>query len=229
MLIKSIFTIKGHICKSLLSPQTSSRASLALNLLRAYSSDSKMSKRALIFLAPGYEELEFISAVDILRRAGIDVSIAGIPDKNPVLSARNVAIVPDISLSEAFNAGTFDVLLLPGGLGGSKAMAESEEVGKLLKDQEANGRKVAAICAAPTALKAHCIGTGKKVTSYPAMAAAMKEGGTYDYKEDDVVVDGNLITSRGPGTATKFALTVVKELLGEEKACEIAKAMLIKF
>ncbi|GJQ81329.1 hypothetical protein Trydic_g20541 [Trypoxylus dichotomus] len=188
-----------------------------------------MSKKALVFLAPGYEEIEFISAVDILRRAGIDVSIAGLPDKNPVKSARDVAIIPDIGISEAADAGPFDVMVLPGGLGCARAMAESEEVGKLLKDQESKGRKVAAICAAPTALKAHCIGPGKKVTSYPAMAGAMKEGGTYEYKEEDVVIDGNIITSRGPGTATAFALTVVKELLGNEKASEIAKAMLIKF
>ncbi|KAI4454442.1 protein/nucleic acid deglycase dj-1-related [Holotrichia oblita] len=228
-LMNSIFRLKGHIYKPLINTLTSSGRPFALNLHRAYGNNTKMSKKALIFLGPGYEELEFIASADVLRRAGVEVSIAGLPDNKPVKSARNIAIVPDISICDAAAAGPFDVMVLPGGLGGTKAMADCEEVGKLLKEQESSGRKIAAICAAPTALKAHCIASGKKVTSYPAMAAAMKEGGTYQYLEDDVVVDGNIITSRGPGTATAFALTIVKELLGTEKACEVAKAMLIKF
>lgn len=121
------------------------------------------------------------------------------------------------------------MLVLPGGLGGAKTLAESKEVGQLLKDQESCGRLIAAICAAPTALRAHGIAEGKTVTSYPAMEGCMTEGGKYNYKNDKVVVDGTLITSRGPGTAFDFALTIVDKLHGKEKASEVAKAMLLTY
>lgn len=157
------------------------------------------------------------------------MTVAGLPDSNPVKCSRDVVIKPEVSLSEAASRGPFDVLVLPGGLGGARALAESAEVGKLLKEQEKEDRLIAAICAAPTALRAHGIGVGKSVTSYPAMEKCMTEGGLYAYKEDKVVVDGKLITSRGPGTAFDFGLRIVEELEGKEKAGEVAKAMLLSY
>lgn len=121
------------------------------------------------------------------------------------------------------------MLVLPGGLGGAKALANSKEVGELLKQQESNGGYIAAICAAPTALRAHQIGFGKSLTSYPSVKECLVEGGKYIYKEDRVVVDGKLITSRGPGTAFDFALNIVEQLQGKEKAAEVAKAMLLEY
>lgn len=135
--------------------------------------------------------------------------------------------MPDISITEAVSGGPFDAVILPGGLGGAKALAESKEVGSLLKQQEASGRIVAAICAAPTALRAHEIGFGKNITSYPSVQGCLVD--KYSYKQDNVVVDGNLITSRGPGTAFDFALTLVDKLIGKEKASEVAKAMLLAY
>ncbi|XP_060533675.1 protein dj-1beta [Cylas formicarius] len=188
-----------------------------------------MSKKALVFLAPGAEEMEFVIAVDVLRRGGLDVTVAGLPDVSAVKCSREVVIKPDVAVSAASSKGPFDVIVLPGGLGGSKAMADSKIVGDLLRDQEKSGGYIAAICAAPTALKAHGVARGKSLTSYPAMKGQMEEDGLYEYKEEDVVVDGKLITSRGPGTAFKFALTVVENTVGKEKASEIAKAMLVSY
>ncbi|CAH1155524.1 unnamed protein product [Phaedon cochleariae] len=190
-------------------------------------SQCKMSKKALVFLAAGTEEMEFVIAADTLTRGGIAVTIAGLPDSSLVKCSRGVNIKPDIAVSEAKSRGPFDVLVLPGGLGGAKAMAESQEVGALLKEQEKSGRIIAAICAAPTALKAHGIAIGKNITSYPSMKDQMVEGGKYNYLDDKVVVDGNIITSKGPGTSFDFALTIVEKLVGKEKASEVAKGMLI--
>ncbi|ENN71562.1 hypothetical protein YQE_11664, partial [Dendroctonus ponderosae] len=152
-----------------------------------YSNASNMSKNALVFLGPGAEEMEFVIAADVLRRGGIQVTVAGLPDSAVVKCSRDVNIKPDIGVSEA--KGPYDVLVLPGGLGGSKAMAESEAVGELLKEQEKAGRWIAAICAAPTALKAHHVAEGKTITCYPAMRAQMEEGGKYKYKEDKELGD----------------------------------------
>lgn len=138
-------------------------------------------------------------------------------------------IKPDVSLQDASSKGPFDVLVLPGGLGGAKTLASSKEVGELLKEQESAGRFIAAICAAPTALRAHEVGFGKSLTSYPSVKECLVEGGKYQYKEDRVVVDGKLITSRGPGTAFDFALKIVEQLQGREKAVEVAKAMLLEY
>lgn len=112
------------------------------------------------------------------------------------------------------------------GLGGAKTFCSSVAVGELLKKQEQSGRLVAAICAAPTALKQHGIGLGKKLTSYPNFKEELSQA--YSYSEDRVVEDGKLITSRGPGTAFEFALEIVKHLLGQEKQQETMKPLLLK-
>lgn len=155
------------------------------------------------------------------------MTVAGLPDASPVKCSRGVVIVPDISITDASSKGPFDALILPGGLGGAKTLAESKEVGSLLKQQESAGRIIAAICAAPTALRAHEIGFGKNVTSYPSVEGCLTD--KYNYKQDNVVVDGNFVTSRGPGTAFDFALAIVDKLNGKEKASEVAKAMLLSY
>ncbi|KAF7282102.1 hypothetical protein GWI33_003219 [Rhynchophorus ferrugineus] len=192
-------------------------------------SASNMVKKALVFLAPGAEEMEVVIVVDILRRGGIDVTVAGLPNASTVKCSRGTNIVPDVGVNDAASKGPYDVVILPGGLGGSKALAEFPIVGSILKDQEQSGRLIAAICAAPTALKAHGIAEGKTLTSYPAMKTEMEEGGKYKYSEEKVVVDGNLITSRGPGTAFDFALKIVDHLEGKDQASTIAKAMLVNY
>ncbi|XP_023160016.1 protein dj-1beta [Drosophila hydei] len=185
-------------------------------------------KKALIILAPGAEEIEFTIAADVLRRAGINVTVAGLEGSEPVKCSRDVIIVPDKSLEDAVTDEVYDVIVLPGGLGGSNAMSDSKAIGELLRTQESAGRLIAAICAAPTALAKHGIATGKSLTSYPAMKSQLVD--KYCYVDDqNVVHDGNLITSRGPGTAYEFALKISEQLAGTAKADEVAKAMLLTF
>nr|CAH7718780.1 unnamed protein product [Callosobruchus chinensis] len=191
-----------------------------------FSECKAMAKKALVFLAPGAEEMEFTITADILVRGGIQVTVAGLPDGSVVECSRGINIKPTVPIGDAKSGGPYDVLVLPGGLGGSKALASSKEVGEMLKEQEQAGRLIAAICAAPTALKAHGIAIGKKVTSYPSMKAQMEEGGQYTYLEDKVVIDGNVVTSRGPGTAFDFGLALVEKLVGKEKKAEVAKGLL---
>lgn len=204
------------------------RIKSVISAFRYYSLYQMAGKKALVFLAPGAEEMEFVISVDVLRRGGVEVTVASLADKSPVICSRGVVICPDAGLSEVSSC-SFDAVVLPGGLGGSKALAASLEVGKILKHHETCGKIIAAICAAPTALKTHCIGFGKNITSYPSTEKAMLEGDSYNYKQDNIVVDGTLITSRGPGTAYLFALTLLEQLAGKEKAREVAKGMLVEY
>uniref|UniRef100_A0A6P7HAP0 Protein dj-1beta n=1 Tax=Diabrotica virgifera virgifera TaxID=50390 RepID=A0A6P7HAP0_DIAVI len=197
---------------------------------KPYSNCSVMAPKALIFLASGAEEMEFVISADVLVRGGVDVTIASLTDNQLVKCSRGVQIHSDIAIKDASSKGPFDVIVLPGGLGGTKAMSESKEVGELLKEQESSGRLIAAICAAPLALKAHGIAKGKNLTSYPSVKKDLLDGSEgYQYKEDKVVVDDKLITSRGPGTAFDFGLALVEKLVGKEKAKEVANGMLVSW
>uniref|UniRef100_A0A6P4EMJ0 Protein deglycase DJ-1zDJ-1 n=1 Tax=Drosophila rhopaloa TaxID=1041015 RepID=A0A6P4EMJ0_DRORH len=197
---------------------------LQLNLLARYKSTQDV-KNALIILAPGAEEMEFTISADVLRRGKINVTVAGLNDCEPVKCSRSVVIVPDTSLEQALSHGNYDVVVLPGGLAGNKALMNSPAVGELLRCQDSNGGMIAAICAAPTALAKHGIGKGKSITSHPDMKPQLKDH--YCYIDDaDVVQDGNIITSRGPGTSFDFALKITEQLSGVKVAEEVAKAML---
>ena len=182
---------------------------------------------AMLILAEGAEEMEAVIAVDVMRRGGIDVTVAGLTGDTPVLCSRNVQVKPDVTL-DSVKSTKFDAVVLPGGAKGAENLAKSNTVGELLKTQESDGRIVAAICAAPIALKSHGIGKSKNLTSHPGVKSVMEEGGIYSYKEDRVVVDGKLITSRGPGTAFEFGLALVEALQGKEKKDSIVPPMLIK-
>jgi len=184
-----------------------------------------MSKKALVFLAKGAEEMEAVIAIDVLRRAEVKVTVAGVEGPSPVTCSRNVVIVPDCSVEHAQTQGPFDAVVLPGGLTNSQIMAASSKVKEILQEQEAAGRLIAAICAAPCALKEHGIKKGSKITSYPSLKEKCHEG--YDYQDDKVVVDGELITSRGPGTAFDFALAIVNKLCGADEVAKLKAAMLL--
>ncbi|CAG0895955.1 unnamed protein product [Darwinula stevensoni] len=186
-----------------------------------------MAKKALLILAEGAEEMEAVISVDVMRRGGVSVTIAGLSGKEPVKCSRDVNIVPDMSFEDAIEKGPYDVIVLPGGLKGSENLAASGDVKRVLQQQEASGRLIAAICAAPCALKAHGIAKGKNVTSHPSKKGEVEAGG-YKYSEDRVVIDGHLITSRGPGTSFEFALAIVEKLEGKEKADSLIPPMLCK-
>ncbi|KQS62666.1 uncharacterized protein Dere_GG22458, isoform B [Drosophila erecta] len=147
----------------------------ANRMVRCKSSQDKCARNALIILAPGAEEMEFTISADVLRRGKIHVTVAGLQDCEPVKCSRSVVIVPDTSLEQAVSRGDYDVLVLPGGLAGNKALMSSSAVGEVLRCQDSKGGLIAAICAAPTALAKHGIGRGKSITSHPDMKPQLKD------------------------------------------------------
>jgi len=177
--------------------------------------------RVCILLADGLEDIEAITLIDVLRRAGVDVTTLGVTGAE-VTSAHNVTIKADALLSDA--GGEWDLVVLPGGIPGAEHLRDSEAVQSLVKSQVASGRKVAAICAAPIALAAAGVLEGRRATCYPGFDGQLAGA---NYCEDTVVVDGPVITSRGPGTALAFALNLVAELCGETTAAELSEGMLV--
>lgn len=186
------------------------------------SSESK-SPRALVLLAEGAEEMEATIAVDVLRRAEIDVTLAGLDGDGAVQCSRGLRVLPDTSLAEV--EGPFDVIVLPGGKGGAERLAGSAAVGEVLRAQVEAGRAVAAICAAPIALRTHGVFEGSRMTCHPSVNEVV--GGHGRLTPGAVVIDGQLITSQGPGTAFLFALAIVERLRGADVAEKVRGPMLL--
>jgi 4-methyl-5(b-hydroxyethyl)-thiazole monophosphate biosynthesis len=180
-----------------------------------------MSK-VLVPLAQGCEELEAVTIIDILRRAGIEVVTAGLDDR-PVTAAHGTALLPDTTLDRALADG-FDMVVLPGGLPGSTNLADDPRVIRLVQDLARAGKYTAAICAAPTVLAKAGVLSGKRATSYPGFLEAM-ELSDVRVENTPVVVDGKVVTSRGPGTAMDFALELVRLLAGNAKRHEVEGAL----
>lgn len=178
--------------------------------------------KVAIILAEGFEEVEAVAPIDALRRAGVEVIIAGL-SKEPVASARNVRIVPDASVDE-LNPEELDMIILPGGAGGVEKLKQDKRVEALVKALESKGKYVSAICAAPTALAKFGLLEGRKATAYPALKEDIKPAIFVDEK---VVEDDRVITSQGPGTALLFGIKLVEKLMGKEKAKEVAQKMLV--
>lgn len=182
---------------------------------------------ALVILSDGAEEIEALTIVDVLKRADVSVTLGGLQNGELIKCAHDIYIKPDIALdSKEVSEKLFDAIIMPGGLGGSNAMAGSAVVGQLLKKHFEAGMYVAAICAAPIALNQHNIGHGRKLTSYPSFGDKLKAN--YTYCDDNVVVDDNLVTSRGPGTAFDFALKLAELMKGAATATKLRKDMLVK-
>lgn len=186
-------------------------------------------KQVVVPLAHGFEEIEAVTVVDILCRAGISVTIAGVEAGAPpyaVEGRTGINLVPDLSLDEV-RASDFDMVVLPGGLRGAQTLQKDPRVARLLRSLQDSGRYIAAICAAPTVLAAHGHGmiAGRKLTSHPSVKEQLA-GELYD--EGRVVIDGKLVTSRGPGTAMEFAMALVELLVGRQKAEEVNQGVLAK-
>ncbi|MBI5057331.1 MAG: DJ-1/PfpI family protein [Nitrospirae bacterium] len=179
--------------------------------------------KVAVILADGFEEVEAMAIIDVLRRAEIDVAVTGLHDGH-VVSARKVKVIPDTVIDNV-KADDFDMIVLPGGQPGSDNLNADKRVKDLIRDFHGKGKLAAAICAAPYVLANAGILEGKHVTSFPAYRERL---GNSVYEEKVVVEDGNILTSRGPGTAICFGLAIVRRLAGKEKAQKIKDAMLVK-
>ena len=174
--------------------------------------------RVLVPLAQGCEELEAVTIIDLLRRAGIEVISAGLDDR-PIKASRGVNIIPDTTLEEALKLD-FDMVALPGGLPGADHLNQDKRIQILLKKMAKDEKFTAAICAAPKVLASAGILEGKRATSFPGTLEKCQLENTI-IEKDSVVQDGKIITSRGPGTAMDFALTLIENLVGTEKRKEV--------
>lgn len=178
--------------------------------------------RVLVPLAPGFEDLEATTIVDLLRRAGIEVVTAGLAE-GLVQGSRGMRVQPDATLDEAL-AQDFDMIALPGGMPGAENLKNDVRIQAVLKRMAGAGKYTAAICAAPIALAHVGLLDGKKATSYPGFVDKLDLPGT-TYLQDPVVVDGRVVTSRGPGTAMDFALELITLLAGREKRDQVEAAL----
>ena len=183
-----------------------------------------MKKKAIIILADGFEEIEAITVIDILRRAGIEVTICSL-DSKEVKGSKGISVVADKILE-----GTeveYDACILPGGMPGAENLASSGKVNKILIDTNKKGNIIAAICAAPAIVLAPLgLLDNRSATCYPGMEENFSS--TTNYRKDDIVVDRNIVTSQGPATALKFAITITGKLCGQVVAQKIASATLLK-
>jgi 4-methyl-5(b-hydroxyethyl)-thiazole monophosphate biosynthesis len=173
---------------------------------------------ALIPLAQGCEELEAVTIIDLLRRAGVDVVTAGLDDR-PVQASRGVTLMPDTTL-DAITSQTFDMIILPGGLPGADYLDQDSRIQQLLHLCLKQGGYAAAICAAPKVLANAGLLRGKRATSYPGVLDQM-DLPEVNVDLQPVVRDGQIITSRGPGTAMDFALELIEILMGRGKRDEV--------
>lgn len=178
--------------------------------------------KVLIPLAQGCEELEAVTIIDLLRRAKIEVTTAGL-DKQLVTASRGVILVPDTDLDTALKQ-EYDMVVLPGGLPGADHLDKDPRIKNLLKKMANDEKYTAAICAAPKALANAGILDGKNATSYPGFLDEMNLPNTRILNEA-VVIDGNVITSRGPGTAMDFALALIETLCGINRRIEVETAL----
>lgn len=174
--------------------------------------------RVLVPLANGCEELEAVTVIDLLRRAGVDVVTAGLAD-GPVTASRGVVLLPDRSLDEVLGE-SFDMIVLPGGLPGAERLDADPRIHGLLQRMADEGCYTAAICAAPKVLLNAGLLDQRRATAYPGIIDG-SAAGTAMLTEDSVVVDGKVVTSRGPGTAMDFALMLIEQLLGADKRQEV--------
>lgn len=176
----------------------------------------------LVPLAPGCEELEAVTIIDLLRRAEVEVVTAGLSE-GPVKASRGTVLIPDTTL-DAVKDQDFTMIVLPGGLPGAHHLEADARLREMLLRHQRDGSYTAAICAAPRALASAGLLDGRKATCYPG-SVEIEDFPKIDLIDAPVVVDGTVVTSRGPGTAMDFALQLVELLMGRERRDQVEDAL----
>jgi 4-methyl-5(b-hydroxyethyl)-thiazole monophosphate biosynthesis len=180
-----------------------------------------MSKVAVLF-AEGFEEIEAVAIVDVLRRAGVDVQMAGVAS-DVVVGANGISVNMDATL-DAVKAADLDGIVLPGGIPGATNLRDNADVLALVREVHAAGKVVGAICAAPIALEAAGLLDGKSVTCYPSFDEQLSN---VNYTSARVEQDGRIITGKGPGAAIEFGLKLVEELVSSQTASDLHAGMIV--
>jgi 4-methyl-5(b-hydroxyethyl)-thiazole monophosphate biosynthesis len=181
-------------------------------------------KKVALLLPNGFEEIEAISLIDVLRRAEINVNIVGVGDKR-LIGAHSIVVEAD-SIIEELLIDDLDLVLLPGGLPGAINLSENKFVQNILKEMDKKDKLIGAICAAPIALKEAGV-LKDNYTAYPSWENKIKLDGYIDNQM--VVKDQNILTSRGPATAICFGIEIVRELLGDEIANNVKSGLLANY
>lgn len=186
-------------------------------------------KRVAVFVAPGLEEIEGLTVVDLIFRAGIPCDTVAITPERTVTSSHEVTIVCKRSLfDEDFSFDDYDMLVLPGGIPGTPNLRACAPLCEELAARAAAGRPLAAICAAPSILAELGLLEGRRATSNPGFQHVLAEHGAVLLADEPVVVDANLITSQGAGTAMLFALEIVRHYLGDEAVERVREGVVLR-
>jgi len=179
--------------------------------------------KVLVFLADGFEEIEGLTVVDMLRRADIDVTTVSIQDTCVVMGSHNIPITADVTIDKVLDSEP-DMVVLPGGMPGTLNLKAHKGVEEMILKNHKAGRYIAAICAAPSVFAELGLLEGKVSTSYPSFEEVLKKHGS-QYVYDPVAVDGSIITSRGMGTAIAFAGRIISLLKDQKTADEILESI----
>jgi 4-methyl-5(b-hydroxyethyl)-thiazole monophosphate biosynthesis len=193
-------------------------------IIFALTTKIKNMKKVFVFLAEGFEEIEAIATIDIIRRGGIAVNTVSVSGELQVSGAHEIAVSADLLFEDA-ELHDGDMLVLPGGMPGAANLKAHQGLGELLKQYAADGKKIAAICAAPLVLGHLGLLRGKKACVYPGYEDTLQGA---ELVKTGVVKDGNIITGRGPGFAFDFGLAIVAELQGKDRANTVADNLLLQ-
>jgi len=186
--------------------------------------EMNMKKNVCVLVADGSEEMEVVIVVDVLRRAGIGVFLAGVGESRLLTASRGVRIAPDGAWDPA-EAARFDALVIPGGIGGSQIMRQDESIKQVIREFAQVGKILGSLCAGPTVLQEAGVLDGRTYTSHPSVREELTAG---TWENLPVVCDDTLITSQAPGTAMAFGLKLIELLVSPEMADQVAVGMCVE-